>query len=49
MNKTNPVVASTPEALAQALGLSGAESQEWQVQQVLLKSARRSAYTCGSG
>lgn len=41
MQKTKPVVARTPEALAQALGLSGAESQEWQVQHALLKKLRQ--------
>jgi predicted XRE-type DNA-binding protein len=32
-----PIVASTPEELAAALGLSPAEAKEWQVQHVLLK------------
>ena len=41
MKKTEPVVARTPEALAQTLGLSGAESQEWQVQHALLKKLRQ--------
>ena len=41
MTKTNPVVAKTPEALARALGLSGAESQEWQVQHALLKKLKQ--------
>ncbi len=41
MTKTRPVVATTPEALARALGLSGVESQEWQVQDELLKKLRQ--------
>jgi predicted XRE-type DNA-binding protein len=41
MRKTKPVIADTPEALAQALGLSGSESQEWQVQHALLKKLRQ--------
>ena len=41
MIKTRPVVARTPEALARALGLSGAESHEWQVQHALLKRLRQ--------
>ena len=41
MIKTKPVVAGTPEDLARTLGLSGAESQEWQVQHSLLKRLRQ--------
>lgn len=41
MNKNKAVVASTPEALARTLGLSGSESQEWQVQYALLKKLRQ--------
>lgn len=41
MNKAKPVVAKTPEDLAQALGLSGSEAQEWQVQHALLRKLRR--------
>lgn len=41
MTKTSSVVAKTPEALARALGLSGVESQEWQVQHALLKRLRQ--------
>ena len=41
MIKTKPVVARTPEALARTLGLSGAESHEWQVQHALLKKLRQ--------
>ena len=37
MPKLKPIVASTPEELAAALGLSAAEAKEWQVQHVLLK------------
>lgn len=39
--KSSRVVASTPEALAQTLGLTGAEANEWQVQYSLLKRLRR--------
>ena len=41
MIKTKLVVAGTPEALARTLGLSGAESHEWQVQHALLKRLRQ--------
>jgi predicted XRE-type DNA-binding protein len=41
MTKTKPIVVKTPEALAQALGLCGSESQEWQVQHALLKKLRQ--------
>jgi predicted XRE-type DNA-binding protein len=37
MLKLKPVAASTPEELAEALGLSFAEAKEWQVQHDLLK------------
>ena len=40
MTKSKTVTAETPEALAQTLGLSGVESQEWQVQYALLKRLR---------
>jgi predicted XRE-type DNA-binding protein len=40
MRKLKPTVARTPEALAEALGLSAAEAKEWQVQYVLLKRLR---------
>ena len=33
----NPVVARTPEELAEALGLSAAAAKEWQVQHILLR------------
>src|SRR6266481_413023 len=32
-----PIIAATPEALAEALGLSTAAAKEWQVQHALLK------------
>jgi predicted XRE-type DNA-binding protein len=41
MIKTETVTATTPDALARVLGLSGVESQEWQVQLALLKRLRR--------
>ena len=41
MIRTKPVVARTPEALARTLGLSGAESHEWQIQHALLKRLRQ--------
>ncbi|MCC6587122.1 MAG: XRE family transcriptional regulator [Bryobacterales bacterium] len=41
MSKSRPVTAKTPEELAEALGLSRAESQEWQVQYSLLKKLRQ--------
>lgn len=37
MHRVKPIVATTPEELAVALGLSGAAAQEWAVQGVLLK------------
>src|SRR6185295_15198267 len=37
MPKLKPTVARTPEALAEALGLSAADAEEWQVQYELLK------------
>ena len=37
MSKIKPIIASTPEELATALGLSVAEAKEWQVQHALLK------------
>ena len=41
MSKVKPVVATTPEGLARALGLDAAETHEWQVQHALLKRLRR--------
>ncbi|MBY0504588.1 MAG: helix-turn-helix domain-containing protein [Bryobacteraceae bacterium] len=41
MMKVNSVTAKTPETLAQTLGLSGIEAQEWQVQHALLKRLRQ--------
>jgi len=40
MRKFKPIVARTPEALAQALGLAVAEAKEWQVQRTLLRRLR---------
>jgi predicted XRE-type DNA-binding protein len=37
MPKLKPTVARTPEALAEALGLSATDAKEWQVQYELLK------------
>ena len=37
MPRIKPIVASAPEELAAALGLSAAEVKEWQVQHVLLQ------------
>ncbi len=37
MRKTRPFLAKTPEALAEALGLSAADAKEWQVQYALLQ------------
>lgn len=37
MRKTSPFIAKTPEALAEALGLSAADAKEWQVQSALLQ------------
>ncbi len=41
MTKTETVTAGNPEALARALGLSGVEAQEWQLQHALLKRLRQ--------
>jgi len=40
MRKVKPVVAKTPEALAEALGLSAAEAKEWRVQHALLQNLK---------
>jgi predicted XRE-type DNA-binding protein len=45
--KNKPIVAKTPEELAQVLGLSGGEAHEWQVQHSLLKKLRQ-AVVAGS-
>ena len=37
MPRVKPVVARTPEALAEILGLSQADAREWQVRHALLK------------
>jgi predicted XRE-type DNA-binding protein len=41
MIKAKDVVAPTPAALAEALGLAAAEAEEWQVQYDLLKKLRQ--------
>lgn len=41
MFKSRKIAAKTPEALAQALGLSGSDAQEWQVQHALLRKLRQ--------
>ncbi len=41
MPKIKPIVARTPEALAEALGVSAADAKEWQVQHELLKRLKR--------
>ena len=43
MNRVKPIVAGTPEELADALGLSEPEAKEWQVQHVLLKRLKEVA------
>lgn len=43
MPRLKPVVASTPEELAAALGLSPADAKEWQVQHVLVKRLKEIA------
>ncbi len=40
MPKLTPIVARTPEALAEALGLSASDAKEWQVQYALLKKLK---------
>jgi predicted XRE-type DNA-binding protein len=37
VHRLKPIVATTPEDLAAALGLSTADAKEWQVQHALLK------------
>jgi len=37
MHRVKPIVATTPEELAEALGLSAVAAKEWQVQHLLLK------------
>jgi predicted XRE-type DNA-binding protein len=37
MNRTKKIIAQSPEKIAQAIGLTAADSKEWQVQYVLLK------------
>jgi predicted XRE-type DNA-binding protein len=43
MNKLKPIVARTPEELAEALGLPAVTAKEWQVQHVLLKRLKEVA------
>ncbi len=43
MPKLKPIVATTPEALAGAMGLSSAEAKEWQVQHALLTRLKQIA------
>ena len=44
MPKLKPIVATTPEALAAALGLSSTEAKEWQVQHALLTRLKEIAH-----
>ncbi len=39
--KAKPIIATTLEAVAETLGLDGAEASEWQVQYSLLKRLRK--------
>jgi predicted XRE-type DNA-binding protein len=41
MRKTRPFLAKTPEALAEALGLSAADAKEWQVHYALLQRLKQ--------
>lgn len=41
MLKNKPIVADTPEAIAEALNLTAADAKEWQVQYELLKKLRQ--------
>ncbi len=43
MPKIKPIVARTPEALAETLGLSAADAKEWRVQYALLKKLKEIA------
>jgi predicted XRE-type DNA-binding protein len=43
MPKLKPIVAKSPEALAEALGLSAADAKQWQVQHALLKKLKEIA------
>jgi predicted XRE-type DNA-binding protein len=43
MRKVKPIVASTPEELAETLGLSGVEAKQWQLQHMLLKRLKEIA------
>jgi predicted XRE-type DNA-binding protein len=43
MHRVKPIVAATPEELAEALGLSAVAAKEWQVQHILLKRLKEIA------
>ena len=43
MHKLKPIIARTPEELADALGLSRVAAKEWQVQHVLLERLKEIA------
>lgn len=43
MRKLKPTVARTPEALAEALGLSAADAKGWQIQHALVKRLKEIA------
>ena len=43
MNRLKPLIARTPEELAEALGLPAITAKEWQVQHVLLKRLKEVA------
>lgn len=40
-NRTKKIVARNPEEIAKAIGLTGADSKEWQVQYALLKQLQQ--------
>lgn len=41
MSRVKPIIARTPEELAKALALSGAEAKEWQLQHALVKRIKQ--------
>lgn len=43
MHRPKPIVATTPDELASALGLSSAAAKEWQVQHVLVERLKEIA------
>jgi hypothetical protein len=45
MRRLKPIVATTPEDLAGALGLSAVAAKEWQVQHALLKRLKAILFT----